>query len=58
MGAMRPALRYTPLNPAGQGYFPGNGKVFSCRNRQGSYSDGSMCGQMEECERVVSGRKL
>ena len=26
MAAMRPALRYTPLNPAGQGYFPGIGE--------------------------------
>lgn len=35
MAAMRPALRYTPLNPAGQGYFPGYGKVFSCGKQQG-----------------------
>ena len=28
MGTMRPALRYRPPNPAGQGHSPGNWKVF------------------------------
>ena len=55
MATMRPALRYTPLNPAGQGYFPGYGKVFDVGSGRGRYSDSSMCGRMEGRERVVSG---
>jgi hypothetical protein len=63
MAAMRPALRYTPLKPRRTGLLPRHwGRIFHVRDSRGRYSDGSMCGWMEECgmeegERVVSGRQ-